>query len=293
MDIDPKGAEARTLRFAGARGMVASGIMMIILVWQKVDAVPAILISSITLTVFQLFVARRGLKRVDMEASDYVHTSRGELPVGKQRRHRPTWPTGSERALDEARQRGIVELVYHLWEDQKLTKFNVERHRIYRLVGYTYGIQPDLWPHEDEEQHEHLSEPTVELDGMFQFALSQEDEVLRTIEHYSHIGIFTFIDKFHINWVNGSRDTETVKRSMVRLLFLNNSFGEVWKEYDAFTEKILPEPIWQFSRQRYFWAKDQWPNLSDRITTIWTLQDLGLLKESNTDAVLEKLGVSY
>ncbi|MCA9978422.1 MAG: hypothetical protein KC413_21830, partial [Anaerolineales bacterium] len=34
---------------------------------------------------------------------------------------------------------------------------------------------------------------------------------------------------------------------------------------------------WQFSRRRYLWAKDQWPNLSDRITTIWTLQDLGLV----------------
>ncbi len=35
----------------------------------------------------------------------------------------------------------------------------------------------------------------------------------------------------------------------------------------------------QFSRQRYNWAKDQWPNLSDRITTVWTLQELGLIPD--------------
>ena len=41
--------------------------------------------------------------------------------------------------------------------------------------------------------------------------------------------------------------------------------------------KTQPEEIWQFSRMRYIWAKDQWPNLSGRVTTIWTLQDFGLL----------------
>jgi hypothetical protein len=41
----------------------------------------------------------------------------------------------------------------------------------------------------------------------------------------------------------------------------------------------MPEAIWQFSRQRYLWAKDQWPNLSGRITTIWTLQDFGLIPQ--------------
>jgi hypothetical protein len=30
---------------------------------------------------------------------------------------------------------------------------------------------------------------------------------------------------------------------------------------------------------RYLWAKDQWPNLSGRITTIWTLQDFGLISK--------------
>ena len=51
----------------------------------------------------------------------------------------------------------------------------------------------------------------------------------------------------------------------------------IWEEYRHFEPEYQPEPIWQFSRRRYVWAKDQWPNLSDRITTIWTLQDFGLI----------------
>ncbi|MDX1521561.1 MAG: hypothetical protein R3264_08030 [Anaerolineae bacterium] len=51
----------------------------------------------------------------------------------------------------------------------------------------------------------------------------------------------------------------------------------IWAEYCAFQPQRQPEPIWQFSRQRYLWAKDQWPNLSGRITTIWTLQDFNLI----------------
>ena len=46
-----------------------------------------------------------------------------------------------------------------------------------------------------------------------------------------------------------------------------------------FEPEIQPEAIWQFSRERYRWAKDQWPNLSDRITTVWTLQDFGLIPD--------------
>ena len=49
------------------------------------------------------------------------------------------------------------------------------------------------------------------------------------------------------------------------------------QEYCKFEPKHQPEEIWQFSRRRYQWAKDQWPNLSDRITTVWTLQDFGLI----------------
>jgi hypothetical protein len=53
----------------------------------------------------------------------------------------------------------------------------------------------------------------------------------------------------------------------------------------------LPEPIWQFSRRRYLWAKDQWPNLSDRITTIWTLQDFGLVsKDIDVEMVISVAG---
>jgi hypothetical protein len=55
---------------------------------------------------------------------------------------------------------------------------------------------------------------------------------------------------------------------------------EMWAEYKEFTAQVLPEPVWQFSRERYRWAKDQWPNLSDRLTTVWTLQELNLLPDN-------------
>jgi hypothetical protein len=66
---------------------------------------------------------------------------------------------------------------------------------------------------------------------------------------------------------------------MVDIIFPLTPHEEIWPEYCAFRAAKLPEPIWQFSRQRYLWAKDQWPNLSGRITTIWTLQDFGLIPQ--------------
>ena len=64
---------------------------------------------------------------------------------------------------------------------------------------------------------------------------------------------------------------------MLNILFPMTDSDEIWQEFQAFEPQHQPEPIWQFSRQRYVQAKDQWPNLSDRITTIWTLQDFGML----------------
>lgn len=53
----------------------------------------------------------------------------------------------------------------------------------------------------------------------------------------------------------------------------------IWEEFRRYEWITQPEEIWQFSRKRYQWAKDQWPNLSDRITTIWVLQELGLIPD--------------
>jgi hypothetical protein len=88
-----------------------------------------------------------------------------------------------------------------------------------------------------------------------------------------------FIHNYHLNWVatEHGRDEVAVKRAMLDILFPLTDNDEIWAEYSAFEPEHLPEPIWQFSRRRYLWAKDQWPNLSDRITTIWTLQDFGLI----------------
>ena len=76
---------------------------------------------------------------------------------------------------------------------------------------------------------------------------------------------------------NGVVAQDTVVRAMLNILFPMTDSKEIWEEYSAFKPTSQPEPIWQFSRRRYVWAKDQWPNLSDRITTIWTLQDFGML----------------
>jgi hypothetical protein len=64
------------------------------------------------------------------------------------------------------------------------------------------------------------------------------------------------------------------------------------EEYDDFHWREQPEEVWQFSRQRYVWAKNQWVNLSDRVTTIWTLQDVGLLPaEINADDIINKIEI--
>ena len=67
--------------------------------------------------------------------------------------------------------------------------------------------------------------------------------------------------------------------SMISLLFPLTDDDQIWEEYNSYNWAKQPEPIWQFSRERYSWAKDQWPNLSGRLTTIWTLQELGLIPD--------------
>jgi hypothetical protein len=88
-----------------------------------------------------------------------------------------------------------------------------------------------------------------------------------------------FIRNYHLNWVapDHGRDAAIVQQAMLDVLFPLTDHDTIRAEYYAFQPKRQPEVIWQFSRQRYLWAKDQWPNLSGRITTIWTLQDFELI----------------
>lgn len=279
--IDPDSDEARSLRFAGLRGMFASYFMMVVLITQKTDALGVIIVFAGLLTAFQIFIARGRLGGGDVDIS-MPPVIRGQ---------RPTYKNGIQRAMDEARQRGVVDLVKDLFDQGRLVKFNVEPDRIYRLISYTHNIPPHMWLNHDHDghgAHEHDNvEPSLELQTTYDQARNAEADVLETIEFYSHYGIFTFIEKYHGNWVNEKRTKEDVEKIMIGALFPRTATEEVWTQLRQYQWEAQPESIWQFCRERYRWAKDQWPNLSDRVTTIWTLQDIGLIKEEDTDKVLE------
>ncbi|MCB0086197.1 MAG: hypothetical protein KDE47_34890, partial [Caldilineaceae bacterium] len=189
---------------------------------------------------------------------------------------------GEERAHAAARQRGLVAAVEDLIESGGFVKFNVDPDRIRRLVAYLYQIDWQVFVEaEQARHHERVEEPNQALEATYQEAYARRSEIARRVEHYSHIGIFTFVHNYHRNWVapEHGRDACMVQQAMVDIIFPLTPHAEIWEEYQAFAPAKLPEPIWQFSRQRYLWAKDQWPNLSGRITTIWTLQDFGLLPQ--------------
>ena len=152
------------------------------------------------------------------------------------------------------------------------------------MVTYLYKIRPDYFHGDDDGGHdhdEHYQEPSLDLQATWEDAYNAQDKLLKDIESKSHYGIFTFIDKYYHNWVNEEkgRDAATVQRAMLDILFPRTDSEEIWQEYQTYTWLKLPEDVWQFCRLRYNWAKDQWPNLSDRITTIWTLQEFGLLPD--------------
>ena len=267
--IEPGSAEARSLKFAGLRGMIASYIMGVVLIFTKTDALSAIIFFGALITLIQIMVARGGLQR-DLSKQELL-----DLPSGSV----PDYQSGIQRSKDMARQRGFVDVVNHLIEEGRFYKFNIEPRRIRRLASYLYNIDSDVWDHNQEHHGDHVPEPSTELEVIYQDCRCNDDEIARDIEHWSHVGIFTFILNYHQNWVapEHGRDTETVVKSMLSILFPLTPLEEVWEEYQAFEWQKLPEGIWQFTRLRYQWAKDQWPNLSDRITTIWTLQEFGLL----------------
>ncbi|MFZ0548529.1 MAG: hypothetical protein WAM60_23980 [Candidatus Promineifilaceae bacterium] len=283
--IEPGSAEARSLKFAGLRGMVASYIMLLVLVTQKTDALIVIVATGATITLFQLFMANGGLKQRLKGISPPI------FPPGTKR---PEYEMGLQRAHDQARQRGIVQAVEELIESGALAKFNVGPERIRKLVVYLYNIDSELF--EDKGEHAHddrIEEPNLDLEETYRRAYNQKGHLARHIEHYSHVGIFTFIHNYHLNWVSPEhgRDATIVKRAMLDILFPMTDNDEIWAEYCAFEPEHLPEPIWQFTRRRYLWAKDQWPNLSDRITTIWTLQDFGLVaKDIDVEMIISVAG---
>ncbi|MCB9453216.1 MAG: hypothetical protein H6672_17425 [Anaerolineaceae bacterium] len=266
--IEPGSGEAKSLKFAGLRGIIASYIMAAVLVTQKTEALGVIIVAAALITAYQVFMARGGLRRLDP----------ARLKVEHKPGTTPFYNNGMQRAFDLARQRGIADGVNYMLKHDEMVKFNVEPYRIRRLVGYLHGISEEYWEnHHDSDHGEHFPEPSVALEEAYQQAFDQRHQVKSDIEYYSHYGVFTFIKKYHINWVFGTRAQEDVLKIMLRLLFPLTPLEQMWAEYCAYEWESLPEDIWQFSRKRYQWAKDQWPNLSDRITTIWTLQDFGLL----------------
>lgn len=278
--IEPGSDEAKALKFAGLRGMIASYIMALVLVTQKTEALIPIAIAAALITWFQWFVYKGGLQR-------FLSVSDEELAVSQLPGHIRLYRSGQDRARDEARQHGIAEVVEHLVEVGALVKFNVEPDRIRQLVSHEYDILPITWKETREAHHygERFEEPSEDLENAYWEAYHLHDEILDTIEHYSHYGIFTFIDKYSHNWVGPDRDEDVVQREMIRALFPRTPLEEIWEEFQNFTWEKQPEAVWQFARERYVWAKDQWPNISGHITTIWTLQDLGLLELAKPELV--------
>ena len=267
--IEPGSAEAKSLKFAGLRGMLASYFMLIVLITQKTSALGAIGLAGGLITIFQIFIAHGGLKgrKEKVAVPDFAPGTA-----------KPAYDIGVQRAHDQARQRGIAHATEDLIHSGVFSKFNVGPDRIQTLVSYLYNVDSSLFSH-NGDHHERIEEPSNELEATYQSAYSQRDEIARRVEDYSHLGIFMFINNYYINWVDEERgrDASVVQQAMLNILFPLTDDEEIWHEFCEFEPQQQPEPIWQFSRRRYLWAKDQWPNLSDRITTIWTLQDFGLI----------------
>lgn len=277
--IEPGSGEARSLKFAGLRGMVASYFMMGVLITQKTDALVVIIVFGAIITVAQILNANGGLKMLTDTAV------RPKSPLKPQENKNQL---GLQRAHDEARKRGIVDAFKDMIHEGSFAKFNVGPDRIRTLICHLYQLEPELFE-ESSEHHERIEEPSIELEETYRTAYAQRDRILRDVEDYSHFGIFTFIHNYHINWVSEDhgRDASVVQQAMLNILFPQTDSDIIWKEFCAYQPRILPEPIWQFCRRRYHWAKDQWPNLSDRITTIWTLQDFDLIsKDINVETII-------
>lgn len=263
--------EAKSLKFAGLRGMIASYFMGIILVTQKTDALWVIIIAGVIITLIQWIIANGGFRRPQRKL--FIETSAPDsLDDG--------FPDGVSRAHNDARQRAIADAIHDMYEDGEFVKFNVDIKRIVQLTSDIFGVDRSYFNLDyGHDHHERYEEPSVELEETYQAAYSMKEDLFDRIEYYSHYGIFTFIEKYHANWINleRGRDAATVQQAMLDILFPMTGHEEIWDEYRSFHWEKLHEEVWQFSRERYRWAKDQWPNLSDRITTVWVLQDFDLI----------------
>ena len=283
-NIEPGSAEAKSLKFAGLRGMIASYIMLAVLITQKTDALGVILISGAAITLFQIIIANGGLKR----------SGAAKTPAPPAGTAKLVYEAGVQRAEDHARQRGIADALQEMFAAGDFAKFNMGPDRIIQLVSYLHNVDMKLFDQNGRhDDHERIEEPNVKLEETYQQAYRQRDKLLKDVEFYSHFGIFTFIHNYHLNWVDHKhgRDAASVQQAMISILFPMTEDEIVWAEYRKFEPKHQPEPIWQFSRARYRWAKNQWPNLSDRITTIWTLQDFELIpKDIDIHAVIAVAG---
>ena len=191
--IEAGSAEARSLRFAGLRGMIASYIMGIILVTQKADALLVIVISGALLTLFQIYIANGGIKRL-------VGTPKP--PANPPGIKAVEFENGVIRAHEEARQRGLVDALNDLINSGVLPQYNVEPGRIVRMISFLYNIDEVHFEHEHDEHDHHIEEPSQELQETYEQALGLEDEIAEKIEWYSRVGIFTFINNYHLNWIS-------------------------------------------------------------------------------------------
>ena len=272
--IAPNSPEARSLRFAGLRGMLASYAMGLILITQKTDALGVIIVLAAIVTLFQLYYAFGGARRNPAKLAAYTPTPDS----------RADYESGIQRAHDKARARGIIDRVNALIEEGALVKFNVDSSRIRRLVTHIFSLDPEAFElqrmeaqYDDDLAHE----PSVDLEATYHRYFDARDEIMNKIESYSHYGIFTFIDKYYANWINDEhgRDAADVQRAMISLLFPLTDDDLIYAQFQKYRWQKQPEEVWQFCRERYSWAKDQWPNLSGRLTTVWTLQELGLIPD--------------
>ncbi|MEO1441295.1 MAG: hypothetical protein AAFV33_12910 [Chloroflexota bacterium] len=272
--IEPRSEEAKSLKFAGLRGMIASYFMGVVLITQKTDALFVIAFFGVVITILQILYSRGGWQQKDQKAELEALPESGDA-------HSVHYQSGWSRALDEARQRGTADLMNNLIHDGKMLKFNVPETSIRQVVMYRFRVRPEFCYVNDGHDHGRLPEPSLDLQTAYNDAYNMGDELLAKVEHYSHYGIFTFIDKYYHNWVNyeHGRDPATVQKAMLQILFPKTDDDEIWEQYQHYEWEKMPEPLWQFARQRYNWAKDQWPNLSDRITTVWTLQELGMIPD--------------
>lgn len=264
--------EAKSLKFAGLRGMIASYFMGIVLVTQKTDALWVIIIAGVSITLIQWVIANGGIRRPQRKSPFEPALPDSVRTVG--------FADGVSRAHDDARQRAIADAIHDMYEDGAFVKFNVDVERIVQLTSHLFNVDRDYFNLQyGHDHHERYEEPSVGLEQTYQATYNMKEYLFDRIEHHSHYGIFTFIEKYHANWINpkGGRDSATVQQAMLDILFPMTGHQEIWEEYRSFQWEKLPEEVWQFSRERYRWAKDQWPNLSDRITTVWVLQDFDLI----------------